>query len=203
MRIIKPAALAIALVFVSLSAKASFVPILSGQAIYDTQQDITWTVDANINDEEFWNTQLGWAAGLTIDGVGGWRLPNIDINNDDAIINCSSGTQAACMDNEFGHLFYYGAGTTLGSGVTFVSPGPFSNIQNGAYWTSTQFALLEDRAWVFRMGLGSQGVDDTTTDLRFAWAVHDGNAAVPVPAAVWLFGSALGILGWVRRRKTR
>ncbi|MGI9309855.1 MAG: VPLPA-CTERM sorting domain-containing protein [Gammaproteobacteria bacterium] len=26
-------------------------------------------------------------------------------------------------------------------------------------------------------------------------------AAVPVPAAVWLFGSALGILGWTRRRK--
>ena len=26
------------------------------------------------------------------------------------------------------------------------------------------------------------------------------NPAVPVPAAVWLFGSALGLLGWVRRR---
>jgi hypothetical protein len=27
-------------------------------------------------------------------------------------------------------------------------------------------------------------------------------APVPVPAAVWLFGSALGLLGWVRRRTT-
>ena len=26
------------------------------------------------------------------------------------------------------------------------------------------------------------------------------NTVVPVPAAVWLFGSALGILGWVRRK---
>ena len=26
-------------------------------------------------------------------------------------------------------------------------------------------------------------------------------AVVPVPAAVWLFGSALGLLGWVRRRR--
>lgn len=25
-------------------------------------------------------------------------------------------------------------------------------------------------------------------------------AAVPVPASVWLFGSALGVLGWIRRR---
>jgi hypothetical protein len=27
-------------------------------------------------------------------------------------------------------------------------------------------------------------------------------AAVPVPAAVWLFGSGLGLLGWFRRRQT-
>jgi hypothetical protein len=26
---------------------------------------------------------------------------------------------------------------------------------------------------------------------------------VPVPAAVWLFGSSLGLLGWVRRRSMR
>jgi hypothetical protein len=28
------------------------------------------------------------------------------------------------------------------------------------------------------------------------------NSVVPIPAAVWLFGSALGLLGWFRRRQT-
>jgi hypothetical protein len=28
-------------------------------------------------------------------------------------------------------------------------------------------------------------------------------SAVPVPAAVWLFGSALGLLGWLRQRQAK
>ncbi len=32
-------------------------------------------------------------------------------------------------------------------------------------------------------------------------AYFGGNAVVPVPAAAWLFGSAIAGLGWVRRRR--
>jgi hypothetical protein len=40
-------------------------------------------------------------------------------------------------------------------------------------------------------------------ELRTTNSIGMGNiSAVPVPAAVWLFGSALAGLGWLRRRKT-
>jgi hypothetical protein len=32
--------------------------------------------------------------------------------------------------------------------------------------------------------------------------INMSTAVIPVPAAVWLFGSALGLLGWIRRRAT-
>lgn len=40
----------------------------------------------------------------------------------------------------------------------------------------------------------------TQTGNNSIYKVDFSTAAVPVPAAVWLFGSALGLLGWMRRR---
>jgi hypothetical protein len=39
-----------------------------------------------------------------------------------------------------------------------------------------------------------------TDDLAFIQKKLTIGAIVPVPPAIWLFGSALGLLGWVRRK---
>jgi hypothetical protein len=51
------------------------------------------------------------------------------------------------------------------------------------------------------LGIGTQEVQSTAlvNYARFAPAA----AVVPIPPAAWLFGSALGLLGWVRRRGNR
>ena len=56
-------------------------------------------------------------------------------------------------------------------------------------------------AWYFGMPSGGQRPQDKTDSSLTAWAVVSGDVSVvPVPAAVWLFGSALGALGLARRR---
>ncbi len=108
------------------------------------------------------------------------------------------------MDNEYGHLYHYGAGTTLGSGITQNSPGPFSNIQHDDYWSGTEFGPNPDRAWVWRFVGGSMDPHLKEEELfHYAWAVRDGDVgAVPIPAAVWLCSSGLiGLLGIARRKR--
>jgi hypothetical protein len=157
---------------ITISANAELhgrLPIIPGgtayQAYYDDQLDITWAANANINSRRgsFYGQKL-WAMGLDIDGVTGWRLPSMDKNGDHHIVDCNapSPSQAACMDNEYGHLFHYGAGMVFDSGITASSPDPFSNVQSFDYWSGTEYFVpdgyppslnpQDSRAWGLHFG---------------------------------------------------
>jgi hypothetical protein len=67
----------------------------------------------------------------------------------------------------------------------------FPTLESFAYWFGTEFN--SDFAWLFDFRDGYQNYFGNFVGL-YSWAVHAGNvSAVPVPAAVWLFGS--GLLG--------
>jgi len=179
-------------------AQAVVLPLesrLGGLAYYDPNLEITWAADANINSVDTWESQVAWAAGLTIGGVSGWRLPSADVNGDNTVVNCFGGGVIGCADNEMGYLYW-------DEGITAASPGVFSNVQQSFYWSGTEFAPGSIEWNVFFFGSGSLR-SFPKSDAIFAWAVRSGDVgAVPVPAAVWLFGSGLmGLLGLARRKR--
>jgi hypothetical protein len=135
------------------------------QAYYDPNLDITWAADANINDRDNWDNQMAWAAGLTLGGESGWRLPNADVNGDNTVIDCSGGGVENCADNEMGFLFWE-------EGITAAAPGPFSDVQAFVYWSGTEFG--SSNVWAISFFSGGQGLNHTDNTFP-AWAVHDGD----------------------------
>jgi len=191
------AAISTAVLMVTTNANAALVgrlAITDGgtdyQAYYDTESDLTWLTDAT------GGTLSAWLPNLDVSGITGWRAPK---NNN---TNCSS---VNCTDSELGNLFY----NVLG-GVAFTPLESthndnyylFDNIQDSLYYSWPNYSSTI--YWVFDMHSGRQLTTPRITN-GYIWAVHDGDvgvSAVPVPAAVWLFGSGLiGLAGLAKRKE--
>ena len=194
------------LTLITTTSQATLSYVLGGQAVYDSDADLTWLANANavvgsIYDTSVpgsglitWSDANAWAAGLDINGVKGWRLPAND--------TCAGSN---CTSSEMGNLFYNVLGGEAGSSITAKHNSNydlFSSVQSDHYWTSTEYPPNTLNAWDFDFGLGFQGSSSKgVTDV--AWAVQSGNVGtVPVPAAIWLFATGLlGLIGIASKKK--
>ncbi|BBO86553.1 hypothetical protein DSCO28_71190 [Desulfosarcina ovata subsp. sediminis] len=205
---------AVVLLFAFSSAQASLVVRGTGtingvsgeyKLIYDTELDITW-LDYSKSKAD-WDIQVDWAEDLVVNFNGqeltDWRLTSAGDNPTHGWKKTSS---------EMGHLYYESLGLLdwkdrnygdLTTTEELNNAGEFDNLIAAIYWTGTEVSNVDSEAWSFYMYYGSLNWNGYFVDC-YALAVLDGDVgAVPIPGAVWLLGS--GILGllYIRGRGKR
>jgi len=187
-------------------------------AVYDTVSHLSWLKDANYaqtsgydtDGQMTWAAGNAWAAGLTVGGYTGWRLPTTlqpDATCSGSFTDPTYGVQSgafSCTGSELGNLFYNGLGGVANQSITTTHNANydlFTNIQSSVYWSCTEFAPDPGSAWLFVAGNGFQNF--VGKDIIFyAWAVRSGDvAAVPEPGVIGLFG--VGALAWAGAKARR
>jgi hypothetical protein len=149
--------------------------------IYDDVLDITWTQNANINGPTTWDAQIAWVAGYSqTHSVYGtfdnWRLPSMDVDGDNVIVDCGTASETNCQDNEYGYLYHQ-------YGISDTSPGLFTNVASAFYWSGTLSTFNPPCcAWIFGLFDGSQSGNSNKSLPRAAWAVMDGDIQALVPS---------------------
>jgi len=112
---------------------------------------------------------------------------------------------AATLQSRLGGLAYYDPDATL----TWVADANLAQTSSydADYWSSL-YTDDPSRAWVTDMGSGTTYAPNKMMHEGFAWVVQSGDvnlipvSSVPVPAAIWLFGSGLmGLIGFSRRKQ--
>jgi hypothetical protein len=166
-----------------------------------------------------WNNAQSWIGAMNAAnylGTSTWRLPTIidtgTAGCNGAFTGTDCGYNVDLGTGEMAHMFYSTLGNvgyynTSGSptgcadapNYCLTNSGPFSNLQSSVYWSGTTYAPNTSNAWNFVFYYGSQ-LYDVKRSGSYVWAVSPGDALVPVPGALWLFGSALGLMGLLRRK---
>lgn len=178
--------------------------------IYDSALNITWLQDANYaqtsgydaDGKMTWADANAWAGQLVYQGYSDWRLTSVG----------NTPASGYLATGELGYMFYNNLGNTAGTSIlgnvsfTDATPGggtvSFLNVQSLIYWNAEAHASITASAWAFDTSVGFQGYGNKP-NVWYGWAVRDGDvSSVPVPGALWLFGSGLlGLAGLAHRRK--
>lgn len=160
-------------------------------AFYDTDLNITWLRNANVNGKMSRDAAVAWAAGFSFAGYDDWRLPKA--------FDCDG--HYCDPTDEIAHLWYIELGNVLGGPMT--NTGSFQNLLPSSYWLGGEFSGYPGLVFWFDAGTGSfVSTRDGEFFHWYAMAVRDGDVpSIPEPAAYALMLAGLaGIAVMTRRR---
>ena len=189
----------------------------SGSGVFDSESDLdsiaAACLDANTNNDSEYALNSGdffgissWTLLAKIDGGQLDDLINLDVDSTGNVNGTFSFDSSIWADND--EIIVVLKGGVTGSGDVVETHGKKTKHNNagkdnkpikGVKWSA--YLLEQDISegfWIF--GHGSKG---QLKDLSHLTIYGSGSAVVPVPAAVWLFGSGLMALVAVSRRKLR
>jgi len=151
------------------------------------------------------------ASGLTT-GTGGANIPSATYI--DVASNGTTSSGACCADwkltntNDVYHLTGLGGNPYSGPDYLIIGPpgagGTYSNA-NGSIAGNKPHNPFINQTATFSLALSGATSSTVISNVIFSFGTQEGSnvAAVPIPAAVWLFGSGLiGLIGIARRNRS-